>query len=80
MLLGNFVLNLLTPPSEEYINKLLFHLTFGEQAPCKSLTEAMNLPIKQRDAFVQMISDAYRKQKEEMDRANRKNNPGTRYH
>lgn len=80
---ANFALSLLVPQNEadqevyeDRINQLLFFLTFGEQAPCKSIAEAIKLPIRQRDAIAKLMSESYQKQKEEMDRANRKSGSG----
>lgn len=50
----------------------MFFLCFGEQAPCKSISEAMDLPTRQRDSIISQLSEAYRKQKEEMDKSTRK--------
>lgn len=72
----SFYYNLLRPPKEEYLQNILFFLTFGEQAPCKSIQEAKQLPVRERNFYVQKLNESYQKQKEEMDKANRKGGKG----
>lgn len=68
----DFYSNLISPPPTSYLQELLVHITFGEQAPCKSISEAKQLPVKERDFWVNRISELYSKQKEEMDKSSRK--------
>lgn len=62
----SFYDGLLATPSEADIVKMAFFLSFGEQAPCKSNEEIMNLPIRERDALIQTLSETYQKQEKEM--------------
>jgi hypothetical protein len=68
----SFYYNLLRPAQEEYLQNILFFLTFGEQAPCKSIQEAKQLPVRERNFYVDKLNESYQKQKEEMDKASRK--------
>lgn len=68
----SFYYNLLRPAGEEYLQNILFFLTFGEQAPCKSIQEAKQLPTRERNFYVDKLNESYQKQKEEMDKASRK--------
>lgn len=68
----SFYFNLLRPAQEEYLQNILFFLTFGEQAPCKSIQEAKQLPVRERNFYVDKLNESYQKQKEEMDKASRK--------
>lgn len=67
-----FYNGLLSTPTEAEIVKMVFFLSFGEQAPFKSNEEIMNLPIRERDALIQTLSDTYQRQEKEM----KKNNKG----
>jgi hypothetical protein len=61
-----FYNGLLATPTEAEIVKMAFFLSFGEQAPFKSNEEIMNLPIRERDALIQTLSETYQKQEKEM--------------
>lgn len=72
-------MNLLIPSDDEvrkerlkYYHDVLFFLSFGESAPCKSIEEAMNLPIDVRDEIAKRLAEAYREQKEQMEESQRK--------
>ena len=67
-----FYRDLLKPPSRNYLDDVVFFLTFGEQAPCKSIEEAKKIPVRQRDAIVKRLSEAYEKQKKDMEDSSRK--------
>lgn len=69
---GNFCLSLLNPPNEEYLNEVAFLLSVGEQAPFKDATAIDELTPSQRDFWVKKLSDLYRQQREEMERAQTK--------
>jgi len=75
----DFYSNLISPPPTSYLQELLVHITFGEQAPCKSISEAKQLPVKERDFWVSRISEIYGKQKEEMDKSSRKSKTRQQY-
>ena len=70
--LGDFYTNLLRPPPPDYLRELLFFLTFGEQAPCKSIHEARQISVQDRNFWVKKLSESYQRQKDEMDKSNRK--------
>lgn len=53
-------------------------LTFGEQAICKSVEEVLRLPVRQRDALIRKLGEAYKRQKEEMDKTSRQSKGGRR--
>lgn len=57
---------------EDYLRDIAFFLTVGEQAPFKSAAEVYQLSPRDRNAWVEKLSDLYKKQKEEMDAANRR--------
>lgn len=66
-----FYRDLLKPPPEKYLHDVIFFLTFGEQAPCKSIEEAKRIPVKQRDALVKKLSEVYENQKKEMEKSSK---------
>ncbi|MGB3203699.1 MAG: hypothetical protein WBB28_01785 [Crinalium sp.] len=70
--LNSFCCGLLRPPEEKHLYDTLMLLTFGEQAPCKSIAEAKLLPTKERMFWVEKLSEIYKNQKDEMDKANNK--------
>ena len=67
-----FYQDLLKPPPESYLHDLISFLTIGEQAPCKSINEAIQIPVKIRDAMVKKLSEVYENQKKEMDKSSGK--------
>jgi hypothetical protein len=70
----SFYKELLRPPPEKHLNDILFFLTFGEQSPCKSINEVKKLSVRERDALVNKLSDAYESQKKDMEKSSKKGN------
>jgi len=58
---------------------MLFFLCFGESAPCKSYEEAKRIPIDERNRLVEMLSETYKKQQEEMEKSKNKGKSAKRY-
>ncbi len=74
-----FYLSLLSPPRTKnyksvsnYLNEIAFFLTMGESAPFKSVQDVFDLTPVNRDWWVNKLSETYKKQKEEMDKASSK--------
>ncbi len=63
--LEDFYYNLFFTPTEEDLENIFFYMSFGEQAPCKSILEAKQLPIRERDRLVAKIADSYKRQQED---------------
>jgi hypothetical protein len=63
--LEDFFYSLFFTPTEEDLDNIFFYMAFGEQAPCKSISEAKQLPIRERDRLVSKIADAYKRQQDE---------------
>jgi hypothetical protein len=61
----DFFYNLFFTPTEEDLDNIFFYMAFGEQAPCKSIAEAKQLPIRERDRLVSKIADAYKRQQDD---------------
>jgi hypothetical protein len=61
-----FFLGLLSTPEEIDMVNMAFYLTFGEQAPCKSIEEVGRLPVRIRDALIQKLTETYKHQQDEM--------------
>lgn len=51
-------------------------LTFGEQAICKSVEEVLRMPIRQRDALIKKLQEAYEHQRKEMEKSSRRGGKG----
>ena len=58
---------------------MLFFLCFGESAPCKSYEEAKRIPIDERNRLVEMLSETYKNQQEEMEKSKNKGKSAKRY-
>lgn len=67
-----FYISLLTPPSEDYLHDVAFFLSVGEQAPFKSVTDVYRLTPQEREYWVKKLSEMYQKQKEAMEKQNRR--------
>ena len=63
---------MIAPPDEQYLTDAIFFLTFGDQVPFKSAEEVLRLPATLRDALIRKLSDTYRQQKEEFEKAQKK--------
>jgi hypothetical protein len=68
----NFYITLIQPPNEEYLNELAFFLCTGEQAPFSSAAEVDKLTPSERNFWVTKLSEMYKKQQEEMEKAKSK--------
>jgi hypothetical protein len=64
------LLNPCLPP--DYLEEVAFFLSVGEQAPFSGASEIDELTPKQREFWVKKLSDTYKRQKEEMEKANAK--------
>jgi hypothetical protein len=74
---SEFFLGLLSTPEEIDMVNMAFYLTFGEQAPCKSIEEVGRLPVRIRDALIQKLTETYKNQQDEMKKQNRKGGGGS---
>lgn len=77
--LPEFFANLFFTPTEVDLDNIFFYMSFGEQAPCKSVSEAKQMPIRERDRLVAKIADAYKRQQEESKKSGKSKNNTTEY-
>jgi hypothetical protein len=68
----SFFTTLIQPPSEDYLNELAFFLCVGEQAPFSSAADVDELSPHDRNFWVKKLSELYKKQSEEMEKAKAK--------
>lgn len=77
--LPEFFANLFFTPTETDLDNIFFYMSFGEQAPCKSVFEAKQMPIRERDRLVAKIAEAYKRQQEESKKGGKGKNTTTEY-
>lgn len=77
--LPEFFANLFFTPTETDLDNIFFYMTFGEQAPCKSIAEAKQMPTKERDRLVTKIAEAYKRQQEESKKGGKGKHNTTEY-
>lgn len=77
--LEGFFYSLFFTPTEEDLDNIFFYMAFGEQAPCKSIAEAKQLPIRERDRLVTKIADAYKRQQDDAKKGSKGGNKSTEY-
>lgn len=77
--LPEFFYNLFTTPTETDLDNIFFYLSFGEQAPCKSISEAKQMPVRDRDRLVAKIAEAYKRQQDETKKGSKGKNTTTEY-
>lgn len=77
--LEDFFYNLFFTPTIEDLDNIFFYMAFGEQAPCKSISEAKQLPIRERDRLVTKIAEAYKRQQDETKKGGKGGNKTTEY-
>jgi hypothetical protein len=76
----DFYINLMKAPRESeeagatssFFNRISKFLCFGDQAPCSSLKEVLELTAAEREWWVKELSETYEKQQKEMEKSRRK--------
>ncbi|QLE46380.1 hypothetical protein FD723_39915 (plasmid) [Nostoc sp. C052] len=76
----DFYINLMKAPRESdevgatssYFNRISKFLCFGDQAPCSSLKEVLELTSGERDWWVKDLSETYERQQKEMEKSRKK--------
>lgn len=63
--LEDFFCNIFLTPTEEDLENIFFYMSFGEQAPCKSIQEAKQMPVRERDRLVAKIAESYKRQQDD---------------